>query len=322
MNDAAPRTVNWPVPRLFLRCAALVIWLIVPIAHTQAAMNAQARAEFHRADADLNKTYQSVLAKLPTIESKQKLREAQRAWVASRDAEAARAAKETEGGSMAPILHYQTMTNLTRKRITELKAMVDEASASGPQTEASQSQHKQVSSVSQVEPGRGTTADSISPDKKWEYECVEDSVGDCLPQIVKTGTTQRVVDLIDVPDGARGMGAEILWAPDSKRFAFNYSVPLTHHSYETVAFYQLHDDKWEALRSLADGLANEAYPRQCDAYQGNWQLRNWTDPNTAILYAACSGRVESAFLFTLKFDDAGNWKIVKTHRMSEKEVEK
>ena len=30
----------------------------------------------------------------------------------------------------------------------------------------------------------------------------------------------------------------------------------------------------------------------------------------------------SDFLVTLKFDDAGNWKIVKTHRMSEKEVKK
>ena len=58
-------------------------------AQTQAEMNAQARADFQRADADLNKTYQSVLAKLPTVESKQKLREAQRAWVVSRDAEAA-----------------------------------------------------------------------------------------------------------------------------------------------------------------------------------------------------------------------------------------
>jgi len=28
------------------------------------------------------------------------------------------------------------------------------------------------------------------------------------------------------------------------------------------------------------------------------------------------------FLLTIKFDDAGNWKIVKTHPMSEKEVEK
>jgi uncharacterized protein YecT (DUF1311 family) len=298
-----------------------VLLALAPLhAQTQPSMNAQAPMEFQRADADLNKTYQSIFTKLPTAESKQKLREVQRAWVISRDAEAARAAKETEGGSMAPTLHYQTMTNLTRERITELKAMVDTGSASGPQTEASQSQHNQVSSVSHVEPGQRAPADSISPDKKWEYKCVEYSAGDCLPQIVKTGTTQRVVDLNDVPDGARGMGAEILWAPDSKRFAFNYSAPLTHHSYETVAFYQLHDDKWEALRSLADGLANEAYPRQCDANQGNWQLRNWTDRNTAILYAGCSGRVESAFLFTLKFDDAGNWKIVKTHRMSEKEV--
>src|SRR5882757_186803 len=30
---------------------------------------------------------------------------------------------------------------------------------------------------------------------------------------------------------------------------------------------------------------------------------------------------EAAFLFTLKFDDAGNWKIVKTHQMSKKELE-
>jgi hypothetical protein len=30
---------------------------------------------------------------------------------------------------------------------------------------------------------------------------------------------------------------------------------------------------------------------------------------------------EAAFLFTLKFDDAGNGKIVKTHQMSKKELE-
>ena len=77
-------------------------------AQTEGSMNAQARAEFQRADADLNKTYQWIFTKLPTAESKQKLREAQRAWVVSRDAEAARAAKETEDGSMAPTLHYET----------------------------------------------------------------------------------------------------------------------------------------------------------------------------------------------------------------------
>ena len=33
-------------------------------------------------------------------------------------------------------------------------------------------------------------------------------------------------------------------------------------------------------------------------------------------------KVKAGFLFTLKIDAAGKWKIVKTHQMSEKEIEK
>jgi Lysozyme inhibitor LprI len=89
--------VSSPPHLLFVvfRCVRVVL-LLLPLAplhaQTQASMNAEARSDFQRADADLNKTYQLVLAKLPTVESKQKLREAQRAWVVSRDAEAAHAA--------------------------------------------------------------------------------------------------------------------------------------------------------------------------------------------------------------------------------------
>ena len=47
--------------------------------------------------------------------------------------------------------------------------------------------------------------------------------------------------------------------------------------------------------------------------------------NTAILYAPCygrtSGELEAVFLFALEFDTAGNWKIIKTRRMSKKELE-
>ena len=56
----------------------------------------------------------------------------------------------------------------------------------------------------------------------------------------------------------------------------------------------------------------------------SWKLRTWTDANTAILYAPCYGRpkdLKGAFLFTLKFDQDGNWKIIKTHQMSKKELE-
>jgi uncharacterized protein YecT (DUF1311 family) len=82
-----------PVYRLRLGRTALIS-PVIPIAQmhaqTQAEMNAVARSDFARADADLNKTYQSVLAKLRDTETRQKLRKAQRVWVASRDAEAAR----------------------------------------------------------------------------------------------------------------------------------------------------------------------------------------------------------------------------------------
>jgi len=49
------------------------------------------------------------LAKLPDAESKEKLKQIQRAWLAFRDAEAAFAADEARGGSMEPTLRYATM---------------------------------------------------------------------------------------------------------------------------------------------------------------------------------------------------------------------
>jgi len=65
------------------------------------------------------------------------------------------------------------------------------------------------------------------------------------------------------------------------------------------------------------------------------ELDRWLDSNTALLYAGLRkiiakrddpGEMSDGFgvdfLFTIKFDDAGNWKIVKTHSMSQKEVEK
>ena len=41
-------------------------------------MNAQARADFERADAELNKTYETLLTKLPDAEGNEKLKESQR----------------------------------------------------------------------------------------------------------------------------------------------------------------------------------------------------------------------------------------------------
>ena len=73
-------------------------------------------------------------------------------------------------------------------------------------------------------------------------------------------------------------------------------------------------------------LARKFNPRDCAPDRDILEFREWTDSSTAILYAPCYGResdkLKAAFLFTLKFDEAGNWKIVKTHQMSDKEIEK
>lgn len=315
-------------------------------AQTQATINATARSDFAKADADLNKTYRAVLAKLPDGE-KQKLKETQRAWIASRDAEAAAAAKEASG-SIGPTVRYGRMMDLTRKRITELKAMIDKESASGPQMEASQSENNQASSVSQADPSPLPTPDSISPDKKWEYKPVTD---DRKPQIVKAGTDEAAGDLA-CDYSTCGDGAKVFWAPDSKRLAFHWGQGRTNQT----SFYELHGGHWEALKSSPSDEASQRIEREFEAQLKRkhiseeklekkglylrliWEtneLDRWVDSNTALLYASLQkiiakrddpGEMSDGFsvdiLFTIKFDDAGKWKIVKTHSMSEKEVEK
>jgi dipeptidyl aminopeptidase/acylaminoacyl peptidase len=174
-----------------------------------------------------------------------------------------------------------------------------------------------------------TFSRDLSPDNQWEYKGSE---------IVKAGTGQVVLDLDQELD-LYGPEMEILWAPDSKRFGFNNSPLHAHHTtYKKVAFYQLRGDKWVALHSpsdalqpsqllqppLKDHLPRGFNPRHCAPEWDELKLRTWTDANTAILYAPCYGRsrdLKTAFLFTLRFDDAGNWKIIKTHQMSKKELE-
>jgi hypothetical protein len=180
-------------------------------------------------------------------------------------------------------------------------------------------------------------SDRVSPDKQWEYHSAE------RERIVKAGTSQTVLDLSEeLPDLEN---AKIVWAPDSKRVAFNYSLPCKHCTYDTIAFYHLRDDKWVALRSLVDErsergqlaqlakdhLPKSAHERRIWRSQPTHDLlkvREWIDANTAILYAYSQwfmgdeqGHLEAHFLFTLKFDTEGNWKIVKIHQMSDKEVE-
>ena len=176
---------------------------------------------------------------------------------------------------------------------------------------------------------------SVSPDKQWEYRCTDGH----WPEIVKAGTTEQVLDLLDNQSVPHANDAEVVWAPDSKRFAFNYSPPhQPHSSYETIALYQLRDDKWVALPSPLDETSERSQvaqlthlpksrdPRHAELLRDVVKVRSWTDPDTAILYAwnqwvGGSRDSKAAFLFTLKFDAEGKSKIVKTQKVPNKDIE-
>jgi DNA-binding beta-propeller fold protein YncE len=168
---------------------------------------------------------------------------------------------------------------------------------------------------------------STSPDKKWEF------VGGEEPRILDAATKQVVLENFD------GRGGPV-WAPDSKRFGFNYHYGGRRgYIFRSVAFYELRGDKWEELGSPTDNMSGSQLvqllkehrpkkfnPSDCSSNSDVLELRDWTDASTATLYAPCyrsnSEKVKAGFLFTLKFDAAGKWNIVKTHQMSEKEIEK
>jgi hypothetical protein len=147
----------------------------------------------------------------------------------------------------------------------------------------------------------------------------------------RSGETFRKIELPETD----AYWAKAVWAPNLKRFAFNLGY-RTGKVGEAVAFYQLRDNKWVAMQSPVDEaskrtqlaqLARKYSPRNAYRKEGSspvsdgLRVRNWTDANTATLYAYSEDNAgEAAALFTLKFDDAGNSKIVKMHRMSGKEL--
>ncbi len=185
--------------------------------------------------------------------------------------------------------------------------------------------------------------DRTSPDKKWEY------VGENKPKIVEAGTNKVALDLSDQPAGNDFRSATVVWAPDSKRFAFNYGQQLK----QATSLYQLSGDEWKALGSPDDkiseilqeaiaaqlkrkGLSEENLSRQKESLRSVWwtpKVINWEDSNTARMYASLRQVIAlgdnpemvdgftASLLFTIKFDDGGNWKILKPYSMSQKEVD-
>lgn len=182
-------------------------------------------------------------------------------------------------------------------------------------------------------------SDLISPDKKWEFANVLVGTETYSPEIFDAESKHIAIDLDEDLDVSSrdAQETEVVWAPDSKRFACNYSPPHAHHtSFSTVALYQLGNDGWKPLRKVAHGeslqlaqlgkglLPRGFNPHRCLGERDIVKAQSWSDANTLILYAPCggsSGQLDAGFLFTLQFDEAGNWKVSRVRQMSKDELE-
>jgi len=266
-------------------------------------------------------------------------------------------ARDTRSQTLADILVLKTGEKV-EGRITNESEMSVTISAEKPtgQTErmipraeiSSLTRNEPLAPTKTPEPESSKPADlsSVSPDKKWEYQPDESA-----PKIVKVDTNEMALDLSDQPAGNGFSFAKVIWAPDSKRLAFNYGQGRTH----ATSLYQLRNEKWVALKSpsedneiekrtndivadqlKAQGLSEKKLSKQGKYLRLIWWTVNvdrWIDSNIAIAYASLRqvvarrddpGEMDDGcgtdLLFTLRLDGAGTWKIVKTHRMSEKEV--
>lgn len=175
---------------------------------------------------------------------------------------------------------------------------------------------------------RKTETTARSPDGQWEYRYTEYIEGG----IVEAGTTEFVLYLDEnVP---HPQDATVLWAPDSKRFAFTCSPPhASHTNYEITTVYELRGHDWKPAKPITD---EESHLPQVTQLAKDYLLKGsrerqrwksspvtdvvrackWTDANTLVIRAHASWERKSApsyaaFLFTLKFNAEGKWKIVK-----------
>ena len=112
-----------------LRFVLFLLLCALPLApagaQTQGEMNQEAFADYKKADQELNKVYPKVLAKLDA-EGQEKLKAAQRAWVAFRDAQAALDADMARGGTMSPLLRATSLSATTQERTKQLRAFLKE----------------------------------------------------------------------------------------------------------------------------------------------------------------------------------------------------
>ena len=114
-----------------LAFAALAAILLMPAtasaqdcanASDQATLDQCAGKDFEEADKQLNAGFKEIEKRLADDADRKKLLvEAQRAWIAFRDAECAFQSSGVSGGSVYPMIHATCLASLTNQRLMDFK---------------------------------------------------------------------------------------------------------------------------------------------------------------------------------------------------------
>jgi hypothetical protein len=187
---------------------------------------------------------------------------------------------------------------------------------------------------------------SFSPDKNWEYRVSGDT-----GTLVKAGDDKPAVNLSGSEEEGSPLKTKtgwLVWAPDSRRFAFNYR---SGGKYYTFDLYALAGTTWKKLPDVGDNdapvveMIKRSKQKQLkrlkakkDAPQNSvmetWRVLRWLTNDTFQAFAASEARVDldensgdheyfgASVLFTGKCNNRGSWKVATTRLLSAAEVEK
>ncbi|MFL6505697.1 MAG: hypothetical protein ACJ8KC_09800, partial [Candidatus Udaeobacter sp.] len=187
---------------------------------------------------------------------------------------------------------------------------------------------------------KGWAVNAVSPDGQWALRLIPAAEGkEAAFVIVKRQTQQTAVTLSEEAAGTFADTARIVWAPDSKRFAFHYKPGLR---VQHLQLFQLDGGEWRELDAPHEDDVTDAPIRRSMAAQrkklklppdesgrpisARCEVRRWLDPSTALLFVSQQETFEikdeleqvgDGCFLTLKFEANGEWKITRTHSLSE-----
>ncbi|MEY2580125.1 MAG: hypothetical protein QOI49_2949 [Verrucomicrobiota bacterium] len=183
----------------------------------------------------------------------------------------------------------------------------------------------------------------VSPDKQWECRVIDEIV-----VLLKAGSDAPVLNLNEEIGQLALESGALVWAPDSRRFAFNSRGGGKSY---VCDLYELAGTTWKKLPDLFDNakpvhpIIDRSLRRQLkklgarrdatlNMVMSQWRARRWLDNDTFEAYVGEGRRVMvhetdedweylgCAVLFRGKCDNRGGWKVTSSRELSEAEGEK